>query len=279
MIPAGRIIIVSGVIIACGYALDRYQRRAAYARAAGQRSAAERAQAMETCMAGTWSEARPLIADVTSELAGPGETAARSENGRTVELWLTPEAQRRAWTMAKYMAAEGQTEDPVASTRAILQRAVAPGCDWSDGWRSYQEDPRFRQVYESVQRLLEIAELSLKYALSPGGSAGKGALICPGWVHGAPAPSADLRPGDFVEVLLDAFSPDPENDGRFVEWAWVEINSVPSGGGDAVAGTITMNAPAGEPQHTLRYGKHHGYEIGSSIVVPRRCIFRLAKRI
>lgn len=276
MITPIRIVVVSGVIIACGYCLDRYQRRGAAQRATDERSAADRAKAMEACMAGVWSEARPLIADITSDLSGPGETAARTENGRMLELSLTPQAQRRAWAMAKYMAAEGQTSDPEGATSLMLQRAVAPECNWSEGWKPYEDDPRFQQVYESVRRLLQVADYSNKYALPPAGTAGKGAFICPGWVHQAPAPTADLRPGDYVEVLLDAFSPEPEEVGRFTEWAWVQVTSVPASG-DAVAGTITLNAPAGEPQHNVRFGKHHGYEVGSSVVVPRRCVFRLNK--
>jgi hypothetical protein len=265
----GRIIVVSGVIFCCGFAWDRYRRRAR-APGDGVDPGAE-ARFLEECLLGVWSEPRQLIADVQRDLAGPAQEAARHAD-RLVEVALTPQAQRNAWAAARHLATEGTTEDRAMSVRIILQHHVAPRCDWTGGYAPYQQDPRFRDVYESVALLLDLAELSLKYGDREPVQE-NGALVSPGWVHSNPAPSGDLRNGDFVEVLVDRYSSSPEDAGRYGEWAWVRLDSVSME--EAVVGVVTYDAPPGAAPNTLRNTESHGFGPGTPVTVPRRCIHRV----
>lgn len=270
-----QVLIVTGVLGACGacgFAAHRWhRRRQAHARERADHEQA-RARRLEQCMAGVWSEARPLIADVTEDLSGPADTKAHSDNGRMVQVHLTPVSQRNAWTTAKFLAVEGQTRDRDFAARMILSLAVAPDCDWSYGWHPYAEDPRYRQVYESVALLLDLAELALKYA-PRGATAGRGALLCTGWVHEPPAPSKDARPGDYVEVLIDEFSLDPEDASPYAEWAWVRVEKVgPTG---ELVGSITHDAPSGKIPYVLQHSAQHGLSDQTPVTVPRRCVFQV----
>lgn len=269
MVFVGRILIVGGLLGTCGYAAHEWRRRRevqARDRAAEQ----ARARMLEECLDGVWSERRPLIADVTNDLEGPADTKAHSDNGRLVEVWLTPVAQRGAWAMARFLATEGQTQDREGAIQAILSLAVAPRCDWSQAWRLY-EDERFKAVYEGVTLLLDLAELSLKYA-PRGTAAGRGAVLSPGWVHEQPVPTADVRPGDYIEVLLDEFSADPDDDSRHAEWAWVRVESIAKAS-DALVGSITHDAPPGKHPNLQRNTVQHGFGDGNQVSIPRRCIF------
>lgn len=271
----GRVLFVSGVVFACGYGLHRYQRRKQWEseRSAGDRE--RQARELEECMLGVWSEPRDLIADVRQGLHGPADQAAHAANGRMLEVSLTPTAQRDAWSIAKYLSKEGRTQDRESAIRTMLQQIVAPGCDWSNGWQPYRNDPRFRDVYESTGNLLDLAELALKYA-PRSTTAGRGALVCPGWVHEKPAPTADVRPGDFVEVMVDEYSEDPEYDSRHAEWAWVRVESLPKDG-ENVAGHVSLEAPPADEPNILRNTTQHGFDEGTAVLVPRRCVFRVAK--
>jgi len=267
----GRVIFVSGVIFCCGYGWHRYTR---YKESERQRtwdtSEAARRQ-LDECMDGVWSEPRQLIADIQSELTGPAEAAATSIAGRIAEVSLTPQAQRNAWEAAKYLATEGLTEDRDGAVKRVLE-ATAGGCDWSQGYLPYASDPRFRDVWESAGTLLDLGELSLKYGRR-GATEGNGALVTPGWVHKNPAPTADLRSGDFIEVLVDKFSPSPEDDSRYAEWAWVRVdNALP--GGD-ITGTVTHEAPPGAQANNLRNSESHGFGPGCPMAVPRHCVHRV----
>jgi hypothetical protein len=234
---------------------------------------AEQSRELEECIKGVWSEPRGLIADVQWEIDGPGSTAALTSAGRQVEVPLTPQAQRDAWSIATYLASEGRTEDRESSIRTMLQQLVAPGCNWANGWQPYQADRRFRDVYEAAGTLLDLAELSLKYA-PRGATDGAGALICPGWVHQTAAPTKGARPGDYVEVMVDEFSADPDDDGRYVEWAWVKIQSI-SKDEKQLAGEITLESPPGAQSAVLEHSGRHGFRPGSSLVVPRGCVYRV----
>jgi hypothetical protein len=269
----GRIIVTSAVIGTCGYMLHRYQRRKWWEGVHSQQRTAEHARELEECISGVWSEPRPLIADVQEGLDGPGETAAHSTNGRMVELPLTPQAQRNAWSIGTYLASEGRTENRESAIRTMLRQVVAPGCNWDQGWQPYKEDRRFRDVYEAVGAMLDLAELSSKYA-PRSSTEGPGAMICPGWVHESPAPTAAVRTGDYVEILVDVFSGDPDEDTRFTEWAWVRVESVPKDG-DVIGGTVTIEAPPGGQANVLAHSERHGFAPGTRVVVPRRCVFRV----
>lgn len=276
MFTVGRIFVVSGVLFGCGAFLHYRKRQQERARAQAEYDAQVRARAMEEAIAGVWSEPRPLIADIQHDLRGPGVTAATTPaTGRELELPLTPQAQRNAWSAASHLALEGQTKDRDHSIRQILQGSVVPKVDWSSGYAPYRNDTRFRDVYDATGDILDLAELSHKYA--PGATDdSSGALVCPGWVHERPAPSADIRANDFVEVLVSEYSPDPSDDMRNAEWAWVKVDSVPRQG-ETVAGTITLDTPPGGVSNVLKHSSLHGFEAGTSIIVPRRCIFRVIK--
>lgn len=264
----GQVLVISGVVFCCGYGWHRYQRNQWERRNAAWRDSAETRQRLDACMDGVWSEPRPLIADIDGELVGPAKVAAKTQAGRVMEVSLTPQAQRNAWISASYLAHEGATEDRESAIRLILQNNVAPGCDWSGGYAPYGHDARFRDVYESVGLVLDLAELSMKY----GSEASGGALVAPGWVHKNPAPSADVRAGDYVEVMVDRFSDDPRDDCRYAEWAWIRVDSSQR---DAVTGTVTFDAPPGAQANPLRNGESHGFIAGAPITVPRRCIHRV----
>lgn len=269
----GRIIFISGVVFGCGYYIHRRQRQRMWDRMHSQQNTAESARALEECIKDVWSEPRPLIADVQAEVVGPGDTAAETSAGRMVELPLTPQAQRNAWSIAKYLSREGRTENREESIRTMMQQLVAPGCNWSNGWRPYQDDRRFRDTYEAAGVLLDLAELSLKYA-PRGSTEGSGALVCPGWVHQTIAPSQGARPGDYIEVMVDEYSVNPNDDGRNAEWAWVKVQSISDDGG-ALAGAVTLEAPPGAQSSVLQHSARHGYSPGTSVVVPRSCVFRV----
>lgn len=273
----GRVVFVSGVLIGCGYAWHRHQRNKEAERLQREYEEAERARRLEECLLGIWSEPRPLIPDIETALSGPGQTAAVTVSGRMTELSLTPQAQRDAWSAATFAATEGRTKDRERTIRLILQESVAPGCDWSQGWLPYQADPRFRDVYEAVGKLLDLAELSLKYSpRSDRDENPRGAMISPGWVHERPAPAVDIRPGDYVEVLLDQYSADPDAESKHADWAWVRVESAPSDH-DSVAGTISLDAPPGAYPNVLRYSDQHGFQPGTRLVVPRGSVFDVIK--
>lgn len=266
----GRVLIFSGVVFSCGYAWHRYTKfRDEEQRRQYDTSEAQRQQ-LEECIAGVWSEPRQLIADIQSGLAGPGEAASQSTAGRVVEVSLTPQAQRNAWEAAKYLATEGLTEDRDAAVKRVLA-VTAPGCDWSQGYMPYAQDARFRDVWESAGTILDLAELSHKYA-PRSATTGNGTLVNPGWIHHNPAPSADLQTGDYIEVMLDKFSPDPGDDSRYAEWAWVRIDQATA---DVVTGCITHEAPPGGQANSLRNTESHGFGPGSPLSVPRNSIHRV----
>jgi hypothetical protein len=267
----GKVIFVSGVIFCCGYGWHRWTKyKSDERRRQWDDSDAKRRQ-LEQCMEGVWSEPRQLIPDIQHELSGPAEAAAVSSAGRVAEATLTPQAQRNAWQASKYLAAEGLTENRDGAIKTVLA-ATAPGCDWSRGYLPYAHYPRFRDVWESAGVILDLAELSLKYG-KRSSTAGNGALVTPGWVHKNPAPTADLKPGDFVEVLVDKFSPSPEDDSRYAEWAWVRVDG--AGVGEDINGTITYEAPPGAQANSLRNTESHGFGPGTPILIQRRCIHRV----
>lgn len=271
----GRVIIVSGVIFGCGYAMHRYTRRKQWESEEEARRAREQREALEECIKSVWSEPRALIADVEGELAGPAITAARTSAGRQAEVSLTPQAQRNAWSIAKYLASEGKTTNREVAIRTMMQQIVAPNCDWSQGWLPYRDDRRFRDVYEGAGLLLDFAELSGKYG-ARASTEGRGALVCPGWVHQAPAPTAGVRAGDFVEVMVDEYSDDPEDESRYAEWAWVRITSI-SPDKDMLAGVITLEAPPGAQSNVIANQERHGFAPGVSLVVSRSCVYRVVQ--
>ena len=267
----GRVIIISSVVFACGYGWHRHSRNKERRRQQANQSDEQVRRQMEACMEGVWSEPRQLIADIQSSLSGPGEAAAQTAAGRVSEVSLTPQAQRNAWAAGVYLAAEGGTEDRDAAIRLMLQNNVAPLCDWLRGYEPYAHDPRFRDVYESTGAILDLAELSLKYG-SRNPLSGNGALIAPGWVHKNPAPSADVRQGDYVEVMVDRFSGSPTDDCRYAEWAWVRVDSSEP---ESVTGTVTFEAPPGAEANPLRNAESHGFSSGVAVAVPRRCVHRV----
>lgn len=269
----GKIFFFSIGCFGVGYWLHQRSTRAEWEAARAEQEAAERAASLARALDGVWSDSRPLIADVQNDLAGPGPSAATTSSGRMVEVPLTPRAQRNVWTHATHAAREGLAKDRQATVREILS-AVAPACDWSGGWEPYEADGRFRDVYEACERMLDVAECSLKYA--PGASPDSPSLVCPGWVHERPAPCGDLRPGDWVEVMLDAYSVDPDDDSRNADWAWVRVDSVPPTG-SSVAGTVMLEAPPGEQPNVLAHSAAHKVNPGSQIVVPRGAIFRVVQ--
>jgi hypothetical protein len=238
-----------------------------------QQRTAEQTRELEDCIKGVWSEPRQLIADVLTEISGPGDTAAQTSAGRVVEVPLTPQAQRNAWSIATYLAREGRTENREAAIRTMMGQLVAPACDWSQGWLPYQNDRRFRDAYEASGTMLDLAELSMKYAPRTTTDGG-GGLICPGWVHQTAAPTKGVRPGDYIEVMVDEFSTDPNDDGRHAEWAWVKVQSL-SKDTDRLAGEITLEAPPGGESSVLQHTASHGFQPGSSVVVPRDCVYRV----
>lgn len=267
----GRVLIFSGVVFCCGYGWHRYQRRQWERRYHAEQNDEQRKRELDACMDGVWSEPRQLIADIRVGLSGPGEAAAETPAGRLVEVALTPQAQRNAWAAAQYLASEGATEDRDAAIRLILQNNVAPRCNWSAGYAPYVHDPRFRDVYESAGVVMDLAELSLKYGTATP-IADKGALVAPGWVHKNPAPSAEARTGDYVEVLVSRYSQNPQDDDRYSEWAWVRVDSSDD---DAVTGTVTFETPPGVQANPLRNTEGHGFGAGTPVTVPRRCIHRV----
>lgn len=274
----GRVIIVSGVIFGCGYAMHRYTRRKQWESEEEARRAREQRAALEECIKTVWSEPRALIADVQAELAGPASTAAHTSAGRQVEVPLTPQAQRNAWSIAKYLSSEGKTTNREVSIRMMMQEIVAPDCDWSQGWLPYRDDRRFRDVYEGAGLLLDLAELAGKYGVRVS-TEGPGALVCPGWVHQAPAPTAGVRPGDFVEVMVDTHSVDPDDESRYAEWAWVRVTSISQEKDlkDVLAGVITLEAPPGAQSNVIANQDRHGFAPGVSLVVPRSCVYRVVQ--
>lgn len=265
-----KVVLISGVVFGCGYAWHKWQRRRQQERDRYWESDSARRQDLDACMNGVWSEPRQLIADIVKELAGPAVPASETAAGRVLSVSLTPQAQRNAWASARYLANEGATEERDMAIRLALQNNVAPQCDWGRGVEAYAEDPRFRDVYESVGQILDLAELSGKYG-APQAVAEKGALLAPGWVHKNPAPSADVRAGDFVEVLVDRFSKDPTDDSRYAEWAWILVDSTD----DDLRGTVTYSAPPGAQANALRNTESHGFASGTPIAVPRRCVHRV----
>lgn len=267
----GKVIFFSGVLFCCGYGWHRYTRHQAAERRRRWDDSEARRKQLDESMEGIWSEPRQLIPDIQLELSGPAEAKATSTTGRLAETTLTPQAQRNAWEAAKYLSTEGMTEDRDGAVKRILSCSV-PGCDWSQGYTPYAQDSRFRDVWESAGLLLDLAELALKYGCRSS-TAGNGAMVSPGWVHTNPAPTADLKAGDFVEVLVDKFSPSPEDDSRYAEWAWVRVDSVPSG--RDITGTITHEAPPGAQANNLRNTESHGYGPGTPVSVPRRCVHRV----
>lgn len=273
-----KVFFFGGIVVGCGYAWHRHQRRKAYDEARRRYEEEEYLRRLQECLDGIWSEPRPLIADIGSVLEGPGETAAISGSGRLVEIPLTPQAQRDAWSAVTFLATEGRTEDRERTIRLVLGETVAPACDWTQGWLPYQADPRFRDVYESVGILLDLAELSGKYGQASAQlqQNPQGAMLSPGWVHEKPAPTVDIRPGDFVEVLVDEYSPDPGAESRSADWAWVLVESAPPQH-SAVAGTLMLEAPPGQYPHLLRHSDMHGFVPGTRVVVPRASIFRVIK--
>jgi hypothetical protein len=267
----GKVIVISGVVFCCGYGWHRYKKsQTEEERQQRDNSDAERRK-LEECLEGIWSEPRQLIADIEQNLTGPAEAAAQSSAGRIVEVTLTPQSQRNAWEASKHLATEGRTQDRDQGIKYVLA-ATAPGCDWSRGYMPYASDARFRDVWESAGKILDLAELSLKYG-NRSSTEGNGALVTPGWVHNNPAPTADLQSGDFVEVLVDRFSPSPEDEGRYVEWAWIRVDGASSD--SDVTGTISYEAPPGAQANTLRNTESHGYSPGSPVTVPRHCIHRV----
>lgn len=267
----GRVIIFSGVLFACGYGYHRYQKNRWRREHEAYMSDEQRRRQMEECMDGVWSEPRQLIPDITTDLSGPGEPAARTAAGRMLEVTLTPQAQRNAWAAATHLASEGTTENRDQAIRLMLQNSIAPGCDWSQGYVPYAHDPRFRDVYESAGAILDLAELSRKYG-NKNPLADAGALIAPGWVHRTPAPSAEVNTGDYVEIMVDRFSTNPQDDSRYAEWAWVRVDSVDA---DEVNGVVTFEAPPGAQPNPLRNTESHGFAAGTPVSVPRRCIHRV----
>lgn len=268
----GRFVIISACLSGVGLWLHRRTQRSEYERARAQHEAAARAERLARSLDGVWSEPRPVISDIRGEIVGPGKTAAQTNAGRMVDLPLTPQAQRTIWASAAHAAREGIAKDRDRTARQILQ-LVAPECDWTQGWQPYGEDPRFRDVYEACQRLIDIAECSFKYARSGDGPA----LICPGWVHEKPAPTGDLVAGDWVEVMLDDYTVDPSDEGTNADWAWVRIESAPPGAESPVAGTVSMDAPPGQQPNLIRNSAAHGVQPGQHIVVPRRAIYRVVQ--
>lgn len=266
------VVVISGCVGAVGYWLHQRTLREQYEQARAQHEAAERAQRLARSLDGVWSEPRAIISDVRSDVVGPGKTAAQTSAGRMVDLPLTPQAQRTVWSSAAHAAREGIAKDRDRTVRQILQGMV-PECDWTNGWEPYAEDDRFRDVYEACGRLLDVAECSFKYARSGDGPA----LICPGWVHEKPAPTGDLHPGDWVEVMLDDYTVDPNDEGMSADWAWVRVESVAPGPDAPVAGTVSMDAPPGHQPNLIRNSAAHGVTPGSQIVVPRRAVFRVVQ--
>lgn len=265
-----KLFLICGAVFGGGYAWHRYQRRREQEAQDGWDDEAARRQQYDACMQGVWSEPRQLIADIVQQLHGPAKTAAETATGRLVSVSLTPQAQRNAWASAIYLANEGATEARDAAIRLALQNNVAPRCDWSRGHEEYAVDPRFRDVYESVGQILDLAELAGKYG-STAAVANKGALVATGWVHRNPAPSAEVRPGDFVEVMVDRFCDDPTDDSRYAEWAWVLIDSV----GEVLHGTVTFAAPPGAQANALRNTESHGVGVGTPVAIPPRCVHRV----
>ena len=267
----GKVIFFSGVIFCCGYGWHRWTKHKSEERRRQWDDSEAKRRQLEECLEGVWSEPRQLIADIQQELAGPAEAAAVSSAGRVVEATLTPQAQRNAWQASKYLATEGRTEDRDAAVKVVMA-ATAPGCDWSRGYLPYAQEPRFRDVWESAGTILDLAELSLKYGRRSS-TAGNGAVVTPGWVHKSPAPTADLKPGDFCEILVDKFSPSPDDDSRYAEWAWLRVDGIVEG--DQINGTITYEAPPGGQSNSLRNTESHGFGPGVAVLVPRHCIHRV----
>jgi hypothetical protein len=269
-----KIIILGGVCFGVGYVLHEREKRSRWERAQADRDHAERAARIKSALDGVWSEPRPLIADLQSQIDGPGHMAATSDvTGRTLEVPLTPASQRAAWSAARHYALEGETADREATIARILQQSVVPSVEWNGGWQEIDHDRRFREVYECVGQILDIAECSCKYG--PRHGEARGALVFPGWVHERPAPTADLRVGDFVEVMIDAYSDDPEDEGRTAEWAWVKVESIHDDKSEAVAGRISMDPPTGQQPHVIAHTAKHGFRPADPIVVPRAAIFRV----
>lgn len=265
----GRILLISGILGGVGFAYDRYQKRKYSEGQEGAQAAAERRKQMDDCMGPIWSEPRPLIEDVVKQLDGPGSVAATAETGRIMEVPLTPQAQADIWSFARYLSEHGQTEEVSATAVTILNKLVAPECDWTDGYSQFGDDPRFRQVWESVVELVNVAELSMKYHRVPETS---GALVAPGWTHERPAPTGDVRSGDFLEVMVDRESGDIEDPGAFVEWAWVRVDEV---GPKGFEGTVTSVAPPGDHPHSFKHAATHGVDIGRQVIVPARFVHRV----
>ncbi len=265
------VFIASGVVFACGYGYHRYQKHQWKKKYDARQDDEVLKRQLDACMDGVWSEPRQLIADIQVELAGPGEAAAQTPAGRMTEVTLTPQAQRNAWAAAKYLAAEGATEERDAAVRLMLQNNVAPRCDWSSGYTPYAYDPRFRDVYESAAAIMDLAELTLKYG-ERNPTSDNGALVSPGWVHRNPSPSAEAQSGDYVEVLVSRFSKNPKDEDRYSEWAWVRVDSTD---GEHVTGTVTFDTPPGAQANPLRNTESHGFGAGTPAKVPRRCIHRV----
>jgi hypothetical protein len=278
MLGPGRILIVSGVVIACGYAYDRYQRRAASQRDSDLLNTSEARKLLERLTDGVWSEPRPLIEDIQVELVGPGQTHAGTGSGRVMEVSLTPRAQFALWRFVTLAADEGLTENIDEATAMALVMAIDMKYDVALRTPALVTEPHIAAIVDSTRKLIELAELSRKYGVKPGAAASKGALICPGWVHERSAPTHDVRPGDHVELLVDRYSPEPGDDGQFMEWAWGLVTSA-NPAADSIVVTVESGAPAGEAVHVLRFGEHHGYRPGASVTVPRRCVFRVIKRM
>lgn len=267
----GKVIVISGVIFCCGYGWHRYSKYRNEERRREWDHGEAATAALEKCMDGVWSEPRQLIADIRRDLTGPAEAAALSSAGRIVEVSLTPQAQRNAWEAAKYLATEGLTEDRDDAVKRVLA-ATAPECDWSHGYLPYVSDARFRDVWESAGKLLDLGELALKYG-NRSSTEGNGALVTPGWVHKNPAPAADLQAGDFVEILVDRFSPAPNDNSRYAEWAWIRVDGTCEA--HDVTGTITYEAPPGAQANSLRNTESHGFGPGTAVRVPKCCIHRV----
>jgi len=265
----GRILFISAGVFGVGYAWHSYVRNRDASERATRDAETERRAQMDQCIGAIYSEPRPLIEDIKVDLQGPGVEAATATTGRLVEIPLTPQAQRDVWKFARFLSEQGTTKQAPQVTMTILEKLVAPDCDWSDGFVPYQDDPRFRQVWEAVSDIVNIAELSNKYYPIQGTS---GALVAPGWTYNRPAPAGDVRVGDYLEVMIDRESENVQDPGNFTEWAWVRVDKV---GPDFFEGKVVNSAPPSEQPHPLTKSGSHGVTAGQKVLVPSRFIFNV----
>lgn len=192
---------------------------------------------------------------------------------------LKPSYQNYVFEQALRLAINGNTEDLEKTVKNVIRNTL-PDCDWDKAPFPAPRDTDLDLLYRGVQTLVELAELEMRYGtwrtMPPDHMIRVSGVVCPGWVHRAPAPTATVKPDDYIEIVIAAESDDGTSDVE--ESVWARVTRVE---GDSIHAILRPDEilPGGAVSPSLRYSNAHGYQANDTLVIPRHCVFRLLKRL